>query len=371
MTVSDMRSVCVHRDIPSLSVKEGQVEASFLSSLPPSPAPPPPFRQPLTPRFSLFKKKNAPENERCARRNTRRLTCAAEEGPSRRELDGSHGPAVVAADRLPLVVAGRDLGRHDCDESLSPAAFSPAFVFLSFSQFSPGLAQRFVFPRVSCAASSYDPSGSWLQQSPGRSPGGPWGFGNMIPTWCISLFCDREYRPPELEARAGSQTTCTNAWFALHSQDNPLISKAKSTMETSGGEIKVCDEKSATFCGKVSRALLPILNSKLCLLSPREWVSCRVAPPPSVCATMHFVPHPLAFIVRALVVARRFLGLTFFTQSVSYVHIYGGPYHPLIYPGADNRAGYRKPTGFGIPNLFVARVWCLQSELVHSFPLRT
>lgn len=44
------------------------------------------------------------------------LTCAAEEGSSRRELDGCHGPAVVAADRLPLVVARWDLGRHDDDD---------------------------------------------------------------------------------------------------------------------------------------------------------------------------------------------------------------------------------------------------------------
>lgn len=41
------------------------------------------------------------------------LTGAAEKGASRRELDGCHGAAVVAADRLALIVARGDLGRHD------------------------------------------------------------------------------------------------------------------------------------------------------------------------------------------------------------------------------------------------------------------
>lgn len=65
---------------------------------------------PRTPRFLIFKKKK--RGGRDGRRR-KKLTGAAQQGPSGRELDRCHGPAVVAADGLSLVVARGYLGRHD------------------------------------------------------------------------------------------------------------------------------------------------------------------------------------------------------------------------------------------------------------------
>lgn len=62
------------------------------------------------PAFSHFQKKK--RGGRDGRRR-KKLTGAAQQGPSGRELDRCHGPAVVAADGLSLVVARGYLGRHD------------------------------------------------------------------------------------------------------------------------------------------------------------------------------------------------------------------------------------------------------------------